>query len=385
MGEHKGWSLDTLPSGSTRVRVRDPATGITASKTFPKGQREVASAWGRQQSAKYSLGRERAVAAVVSTKDQVDDYVRELGRRGSVPQHIHDCQRVLELFAKAVPDLGAKDTERKCLDWWDALPSSRELTKGQVLKPGQKPKPLAAHTCNRYLRYVRALMAHAVDHDQIGRSPVRHIRLLTPDEPLPPQFSIEELRRALARPRDSFAPTFALLVYSGMRISEALALRWSEVDLSAKIITVVLREGVRIKRRRERVIPIQPELLAILSDVRQCRGADTCTGEARVVDREQGNIGRSFERFLKRSSIPVAGRSPHACRHTYGGLMTATCVPTSLLADYLGHSVLKTTADYSRMAARFRQGVESWKAGEFQLFTAATMAELSTKPVALAG
>lgn len=67
------------------------------------------------------------------------------------------------------------------------------------------------------------------------------------------------------------------------------------------------------------------------------------------------------------SDIYVGRRTPHSCRHTYAGLMTATGVPGALLGAYLGHSSADTTAIYTKLAGRYAQAVGAWGRGEFRL------------------
>lgn len=90
--------------------------------------------------------------------------------------------------------------------------------------------------------------------------------------------------------------------------------------------------------------------------------------------------GRDFRRFLKRATIPLDGRTPHSCRHTYAGLMTATGVPSILLATYLGHAATATTAGYSSMAAQYVTQVEGWARGQFRLRPAAVEAVIIVPP-----
>ena len=78
-----------------------------------------------------------------------------------------------------------------------------------------------------------------------------------------------------------------------------------------------------------------------------------------------GSLPRCFRSYLRACVVPVDGRSPHSCRHTYAGLMTATGLPSGLLSAYLGHSSAATTLGYLSLAGRYAQGeAGQWRRGD---------------------
>lgn len=71
--------------------------------------------------------------------------------------------------------------------------------------------------------------------------------------------------------------------------------------------------------------------------------------------------------FTARQGIAIGERSPHSLRHTYAGLMTATGVPSIMLAAWMGHVSMATTAGYAQMAMRFHVVAQAWPRGQFRL------------------
>ena len=122
---------------------------------------------------------------------------------------------------------------------------------------------------------------------------------------------------------------------------------------------VALAAGGRVKRQRERLVPLQPELAAILEPLKQDSG-HLFTGKS-------WNPTRGFQAFLGRAGVTVAGRSPHSLRHTYAGIMTATGLPGPLLSAYLGHTSAATTMQYTKLAARYVAAVTGWSRGEMPI------------------
>jgi integrase len=154
------------------------------------------------------------------------------------------------------------------------------------------------------------------------------------------------------------------MVYAGLRADEARMIRWRDFEWSAGMLMVKLDAGGQVKRRRERIVPIQDELREFLEPY-EGKPADPVCGLG------PGNLGRAFEDYLHYRGIERAGRTPHSCRHSYAALMTATGVPIQLVGAWMGHSNFKTTMEYTKMAARysFDKRVQSWERGEMVLAT----------------
>lgn len=57
--------------------------------------------------------------------------------------------------------------------------------------------------------------------------------------------------------RADLHPLFALLAYTGLRRGEALGLRWSDVDLGRRMITVRRSYDGQTKSSKHRVVPVE--------------------------------------------------------------------------------------------------------------------------------
>jgi integrase len=93
-------------------------------------------------------------------------------------------------------------------------------------------------------------------------------------------------------------PVFKALLYTGCRLNEIFSLRWSDVDLKRKTITVVQQ-----KTRRQKVLPIAAELQEVFQALP--RGI----GDAYVFTRADGQpfatieVQRAFGIARKLSAI----------------------------------------------------------------------------------
>jgi integrase len=121
---------------------------------------------------------------------------------------------------------------------------------------GERAGPAAA---NKALRTVRAIWAHATDHDEtMPRNPISRIKksMWHPVEPRSRIVPIDDLPAFHAAvcelPRD-LGDAIRLILYTGMRRSEALALSWPEVDLPGRMVRI---DGKRTKSGRPLVFPM---------------------------------------------------------------------------------------------------------------------------------
>jgi integrase len=145
---------------------------------------------------------------------------------------------------------------------------------------------------------------------------------------------------------------WALLTFSGMRIGEALALGWKDVDLRARLIRV--RQGcvcgalgpLKTARSR-RDVPILPELGKELQSFRIC-GAPNALGllfaSRDGAPLKSNAVRKIFARLLRRLGIPHAGF--HAFRHAMPARLDRIGLTPAGIQQWLGHASLSMTQRY---------------------------------------
>lgn len=139
-------------------------------------------------------------------------------------------------------------------------------------------------------------------------------------------------------------------VHTGMRRNEVLGLKWSDVDLGGRVITI--HEG---KWGSSRHVPINSVL------------AKTLEGVPRHIEspfvfyhREQGDsaghrfmeLKRAWRRVLKEASID--NLRFHDLRHTCASWLVMKGVPLQTVQQILGHKSFVTTLRYAHMAPELR-------------------------------
>lgn len=163
--------------------------------------------------------------------------------------------------------------------------------------------------------------------------------------------------------RDRFA--LALLVYTGLRASEACGLKWRQVDVERGHIVV------RGKGEKHAMVGIAPQLLEELARWAPELAADrpvlcrvykgwrnVTTGECEVVEWDRPMCTGTLRGVLHRASVRV-GREirPHDMRRTLAGILEESGMPVDQIAAVLRHNSTATTERY--LKANPRRGVDA--------------------------
>jgi len=154
-----------------------------------------------------------------------------------------------------------------------------EVTPSRILELREhlRSEGLAPATVNRYLALLRSVLNYAVTAGYLQASPVRRFArgsYLLPEPHVkrsPPLASNAEAARLLEALRDGCRPwfgMFAFLLLTGARRGEAAGLRWADVDLSRRLVTIRRSYNSVPKSGRARTVPISTELASILTEHR---------------------------------------------------------------------------------------------------------------------
>jgi integrase/recombinase XerD len=151
----------------------------------------------------------------------------------------------------------------------------------------------------------------------------------------------------------------SVLLHTGCRISEALALTPQRIDLSEKVIVF---ESLK-KRRRGiyRIIPVPLDLLDTVDMVHGIRQIQK-KGNARLAE-PLWPISRMQAYRQVMGVIRAAGlaKGPHASpkglRHGFGVAAVSKGISLNMLQKWLGHAQLSTTAIYANAVGEEEQNI----------------------------
>jgi integrase len=211
-------------------------------------------------------------------------------------------------------------------------------------------------TVNKDLRHIRAFLNWCRRRHYLAVSPDFKGLFLLVDQADPTWVSDDDVKAivmALAdaslqltrRSREWWGVFIRIALFTGMRRSELLGLRWSEVDFKAGVLKVIRYTS---KGRRDRLYESARSLTDLLKE-----WSDSQVGPPKPSDfvlpfeKNLRGLYVDWDTILKHAGIPLERRfTPHDCRSTCVSELLASGVALTTVRDWVGHSSVIVTERY---------------------------------------
>ena len=210
----------------------------------------------------------------------------------------------------------------------------------------------SASTVHRKISALRTLVRYMRRHELISGDPVAGLKLPRKPKQLPVFVAEDALAKLLDEFRfgDNFSGirdriVVEFLYLTGMRRSELINLRDTDVDLSAGQVRVT---G---KREKQRVIPLSAGFVKSLGLYLEARSEKGFSGNwFFVTDRGNKMYDRAVYNIVTRYLAMVTTiekKSPHVLRHTFATHMLNRGADLNSIKELLGHASLSATQVYT--------------------------------------
>ena len=236
---------------------------------------------------------------------------------------------------------------------------------------------LSPTTVSHHHTLLHRALRQALQWQLIGRNPADAI---TPPRPARTEMhtlSEDDLFRFLDAARETpYYALFYLALFTGMRRSELLALRWSDVDLLLCQLYVTrslhhLRTGELVFRapktaKGRRMVSLSPSTAQVLQEHRDRQASQRAMLGAPLRDDDlvfsdhegrpllPDTVSNAWRRLAKRTGLQ--GIRLHDGRHTHASLMLKQGVHPKVVQERLGHATISTTLDlYSHVSPGLQQ------------------------------
>jgi len=175
------------------------------------------------------------------------------------------------------------------------------------------------------------------------------------------ELTLDEVSRLLAAADDcgwEWRMLFSLAIYTGMRLGDCCRLGWESVDLASSVIQIVPHKTRRYFAGHPVVIPLHPELAALLGETRPENRIGFVMGTiARDFVSRRWAVSRNLEDIFRKSNIKmnvrIEGRERlaplatfHSLRHTFVSIAVNAGVPLATVQSVVGHSSTAMTRHY---------------------------------------
>lgn len=226
---------------------------------------------------------------------------------------------------------------------------------------------------------LRAALEQAVINDLIIKNVADKTKLPAREYKERRVLTLEEQKKFMeALKGNRIEAAFILDLFTGLRVGELAALKWKNIDLENKSLTVThtlyrvtnLEKEAKTKTRLEfgptkslkgkREIPLLDEVVAILKTHKARQSAERLlAGELYHQEKEEGNrlvfssyfgtpleprkITDEFYKVVEKAGIPKANM--HSLRHTFATRGLENGIELKVMQELLGHSTIALTGD----------------------------------------
>ncbi|MCQ0168482.1 tyrosine-type recombinase/integrase [Pseudomonas sp. B21-036] len=175
---------------------------------------------------------------------------------------------------------------------------------------------------------------------------------------------VEKLYQHAHWPSQIYAAFFEFVFFTGVRLSEGLAMRWDAVDMDKKVAhvrrTVALGEVVeRTKTGKDRFVLLNERALRALEFAKNYAERRR-NGKGRVIEtpfvfppsknaefvQQTSDLHHQWRPVLK--DLGIRYRPPYNCRHTYATICLMSGLNPAFISQQLGHSVQMLLSTYAR-------------------------------------
>lgn len=286
------------------------------------------------------------------------------------PRHIAESRRLIDRVLVPLHPLRLDELTVAELEAWLATARRR----------GASP-----HSLRRARNVVSAALNEAIRRELIDRNPAEHLRISLPPRKPPTVLSSErpdnepsEVERFLAAiDSHRLAPFWLTCMTLALRPSEALGLRWSDVDLERRRVSVgrtqqysegAYHERDRTKTGQGRVIPL-PDVTARALESRRLAQlweqgeARTWESSDRVFTNQRGGplhapyALRQLKKTLAEAGLPQL--TLYGLRHTGATWLISIGVPVEQIREIMGHSTIQMTLAYAQISDALRRDAMS--------------------------
>jgi integrase len=244
---------------------------------------------------------------------------------------------------------------------------SRQKVQGRVDGKGQ----LSSKT----VRYCYSLLAEALEHavkmGLVSRNVAQATEVPRVDHKVMSTLTLEDIPKFLKAAKGTpYYTLFYLLLHTGLRRGEALALRWKNVDLGLSSLGVlgylsvtetvyrlagdyIVKEPKTPSSRRRIALP--PSLVLVLRQHRAEQEAQQALLGKPLTDNDfvfanlDGNpldpstVSHAFNKVIRKAGLPHIRL--HDLRHTHASLLLQAGVHPKVVQERLGHSSIRVTLD----------------------------------------
>jgi integrase/recombinase XerD len=213
-----------------------------------------------------------------------------------------------------------------------------------------KQKETSDQTVRKHFGSLSSMFESSRKWGFISQNPFRALKKPRAREIQPAHFERAEFQKLLQLiPDNDFRDLCICGALTGMRQSELLALRWTDIDFAKKVILIQNSDRFTTKSRKNRVVPMHRRVCDLL---KRRKDASSCD----LVFHKNGqqlsrcDVTHEFKHFVRKAGLREDLHF-HSLRHTFATWLVQNGVSIYEVQKLLGHSSIAVTQVYSHLAS----------------------------------
>lgn len=180
-----------------------------------------------------------------------------------------------------------------------------------------------------------AMYKYAMQNDIVNKNYAQYVVLPKGDKVKKDVFSPDEINKIwdAYNNGEDILKYFLIMIYTGFRLGELLALRYDDVDIENKFII----GGLKTDAGKDRRVPICEKILPIIE---KC----VINENQKIVTITRKQFYENYKLALKNAGVRIL--NPHCCRHTAATALTLAKVEPAIIKEIIGHSSFAFTVDH---------------------------------------
>lgn len=282
-----------------------------------------------------------------------------VAQKGGDPAHEKKVARMAETFSQltksyieqyAKPNKKSWKLDEKAL-YRDAVPRlgtfrAKDITRRDIRDMLQdivaRGAPIQA---NRTFEIVRRLFNWAIAEDYLTTNPCQGISKPAKENRRDRVLKENEIRNvwpAMEAEQPFVAAMFKLRLITAQRGGEIASMRWEDLDLATGWWTI---PAERSKNGLSHRVPLSPQALAVLEDVREQENGSPWLFPSPRPGRHMEYLVQAAKRIREQAGVEFV---PHDLRRTAASYMTSMGIPRLTVKKILNHVETDVTATYDR-------------------------------------
>lgn len=234
--------------------------------------------------------------------------------------------------------------------------SINKIEKNSIEKYVQHKFQKSMFVASKNLRYLKSIFNWAVTQEYIDSSPCQKVKNIRLPEKQPLFLSKNDFNILLEKIDDQLLKQIVIFaIYTGLRESEILTLKWDQVDIKNKMIILSNRSHIT-KSRRVRSVPLNDSAFHVINNRIGISEELVFTKSGRPI--LNNYVTKKFKFYIRQTSFNQKLKF-HSLRHTFASWLVQNGVSIYEVSKLLGHADIKTTEIYAHLSPEnFRNAVE---------------------------